>query len=48
MLGFTLRGLGPLDVLKRSVKEFNDDDMATYASALAYQMFFSMFPFICS
>ena len=46
MLGFSLRGLGPLDVLKRAVKEFNEDDMATYASALAYQMFFSMFPFI--
>jgi hypothetical protein len=30
----------------RTVKEFVDDEMSTYASALAYQMLFSLFPFI--
>lgn len=37
----------PLDkVLVRTVKEFMDDEMSTYASALAYQMLFSLFPFL--
>jgi membrane protein len=30
----------------RTVTEFVDDEMSTYASALAYQMLFSLFPFI--
>ncbi|OLF52709.1 YihY/virulence factor BrkB family protein [Pseudomonas chlororaphis] len=33
-------------VLVRTVTEFIDDEMSTYASALAYQMLFSLFPFI--
>ncbi|MCS3466712.1 membrane protein [Pseudomonas sp. JUb42] len=33
-------------VLVRTVKEFLDDEMSTYASALAYQMLFSLFPFL--
>lgn len=33
-------------VLLRTVKEFVDDEMPTYASALAYQMLFSLFPFL--
>ncbi|MFF7708680.1 YhjD/YihY/BrkB family envelope integrity protein [Pseudomonas sp. NPDC007930] len=33
-------------VLIRTVKEFVDDEMPTYASALAYQMLFSLFPFV--
>jgi membrane protein len=33
-------------VIKRSTKEFSDDDMMTYAAAVAYQVFFSLFPFI--
>lgn len=37
-------GLGWL--LKCAVKDFLDDDMPTYASALAYQIFFSLFPFL--
>ena len=41
-----LRGLGPGSVLKRSVTDFIADDMATYAAALAYQVLFSLFPFI--
>lgn len=35
-----------LSVVVRSVKEFSADDMLTYASAVAYQVFFSLFPFI--
>lgn len=41
-----LRGLGPLEVIKRSVKDFIDDEMPTYSAALAFQMFFSLFPFL--
>ncbi|MEB0075791.1 YihY/virulence factor BrkB family protein [Pseudomonas sp. CCI3.2] len=33
-------------VLMRTVNEFMDDEMSTYASALAYQMLFSLFPFL--
>jgi membrane protein len=33
-------------VIKRSGKEFSDDDMMTYAAAVSYQVFFSLFPFI--
>lgn len=42
----TLRNLSLRQVLVRTVKEFVDDEMSTYASALAYQMLFSLFPFI--
>lgn len=42
----TLGGLQLGTVLKRSVKDFLADDMPTYASALAYQAFFSLFPFL--
>ncbi len=41
-----LRGLSLGRVLFRTVHEFLDDEMSTYASALAYQMLFSLFPFI--
>ena len=41
-----LRGLGPWTVLKRSVKDFLDDKMMTYAAALAYQVLFAIFPFV--
>ncbi|OAI93972.1 YihY/virulence factor BrkB family protein [Pseudomonas putida] len=41
-----LRGLPVHRVLVRTVKEFLDDEMSTYASALAYQMLFSLFPFL--
>lgn len=33
-------------VMVRTITEFVDDEMSTYASALAYQMLFSLFPFI--
>ncbi len=41
-----LRGIGPLDLIKETIKDFMDDDMLTYASALAYQVLFSLFPFV--
>lgn len=41
-----IRGLGPFTVVRRAVKKFGEDDMGTYASALAYQVLFSIFPFI--
>jgi membrane protein len=41
-----LRQLRVRAVLVRTVKEFLDDEMSTYASALAYQMLFSLFPFL--
>ncbi|NQD74262.1 YihY/virulence factor BrkB family protein [Pseudomonas sp. CM27] len=41
-----LQGLPLHRVLVRTVKEFLDDEMSTYASALAYQALFSLFPFL--
>ncbi|MCY1277590.1 hypothetical protein D3C76_745470 [compost metagenome] len=43
-----MRGLslGPWTLLKLTVKEFFDDEMPTYAAALAYQGLFSLFPFL--
>lgn len=41
-----LRGLKPFTIIKESVKDFIVDDMATHASALSYQVFFSLFPFV--
>lgn len=41
-----LRGLSPVGLVKESVSDFLADDMTTYASALAYQVLFSLFPFI--
>lgn len=41
-----LKGLPLHRVMMRTVTEFLDDEMSTYASALAYQMLFSLFPFI--
>lgn len=41
-----LRGLGPLELCKKSIHDFFEDDMTTYAAALAYQVLFSIFPFI--
>jgi membrane protein len=38
--------MSPVALIKQSVKEFLEDDMITYASALAYQVLFSIFPFV--
>ncbi len=40
------RKAGVFAIAKRSVKEFSDDDMLTYAAAVSYQVFFSLFPFL--
>ncbi len=37
---------GVWQVAKRSVQEFSADDMLSYAAALSYQVFFSLFPFV--
>ncbi|WP_248802590.1 YihY/virulence factor BrkB family protein [Pseudomonas sp. MWU13-2100] len=41
-----LRDLPLHRVMMRTVTEFVADEMSTYASALAYQMLFSLFPFL--
>ena len=41
-----MKGLPLHRVMVRTITEFVDDEMSTYASALAYQMLFSLFPFI--
>jgi membrane protein len=41
-----LRGLGPGTVVKQAIMDFLADDMPTYAPALAYQVLFSLFPFL--
>ncbi|MDB5982905.1 MAG: Ribonuclease [Pseudomonas sp.] len=41
-----LRNLHMGKVLVHTVNEFMEDEMSTYASALAYQMLFSLFPFL--
>ncbi|EJM20588.1 putative membrane protein [Pseudomonas sp. GM18] len=42
----TMKGLPLHRVMMSTVTEFVADEMSTYASALAYQMLFSLFPFI--
>ncbi|MET1080557.1 MAG: YihY/virulence factor BrkB family protein [Pseudomonas sp.] len=41
-----LRGVGAGTLLKCTVKDFVTDELPTYASALAFQLFFSLFPFL--
>lgn len=41
-----LRGASPLSLIKKTVNDFLEDDMTTYASALSYQVLFSLFPFV--
>lgn len=41
-----LGGIPPLTLGKRSVKEFSNDDMPTYAAALSYHGLFALFPFL--
>ncbi|TVP57147.1 MAG: YihY/virulence factor BrkB family protein [Halomonadaceae bacterium] len=43
---FNTRGLGPVPLIKRAVRDFMADDMMTYAAALAYRGLFSLFPFL--
>ena len=46
MKALDLGGLRPLTLAKRAIKEFIDDDMATYAAALSYHALFALFPFL--
>lgn len=39
-------GQAPLVVIKQAVKDFLDDDMMTYAAALAYRVLLALFPFV--
>jgi membrane protein len=41
-----LRGMNLVTLIRRALKDFNDHDMLTHASALAFQALFSMFPFV--
>ncbi|RZI44247.1 YihY/virulence factor BrkB family protein [Herbaspirillum sp. HC18] len=41
-----LRGLNPFELAMGSAKEFDRDDMMTHACAIAYEVLFSIFPFI--
>ncbi len=41
-----LRGIGPFGLMKQTVKYYLENDMLTYAAALAFQALFSLVPFI--
>jgi membrane protein len=41
-----LGGLGLLELSKRSLKAYLEDDMMTYAAALAFRTLFALFPFV--
>lgn len=40
------RRADPLDLARAAVREYFADEMPTYAAALSYQVFFSLFPFL--
>lgn len=40
------KGVSPVGVGKRSIKEFMNDDMNTYAAALTYRLLLAIFPFL--
>lgn len=42
----SLPNVSTVTVIKRTVADFIDDELPTYASALAFQLFFSLFPFL--
>ncbi|WP_447589590.1 YihY/virulence factor BrkB family protein [Aquipseudomonas campi] len=46
MLFPDLRGVSLWAITKDTVTKFIDDELPTYASALAFQLFFSLFPFL--
>ncbi|SDJ02035.1 membrane protein [Pseudomonas flavescens] len=41
-----IEGVSLFQVMKKTVSDFIEDELPTYASALAFQMFFSLFPFL--
>ena len=40
------KGLNPIDVGKRAIKDYMNDDMNTYAGALTYRTLLAIFPFL--
>ena len=43
-----LHGVSTFSIIKRTFRNFIDDDMPTYAAALSYRALFSLFPFLLS
>lgn len=41
-----LRDVGWVEIIKRTFKAFGEDDMDSYAAALAYRAMFALFPFL--
>lgn len=41
-----LHGVSTFSLIKKTFKNFIDDDMSTYAAALSYRALFSLFPFL--
>lgn len=41
-----LHGVSTFSIIKRTFRNFIDDDMPTYAAALSYRALFSLFPFL--
>ncbi|MBA2468496.1 MAG: YihY/virulence factor BrkB family protein [Chloroflexia bacterium] len=41
-----LHDTNPVELIKRSVRDFLKDDMGTYAAALSYHALFALFPFV--
>lgn len=41
-----LQGVSLFSLIKKTARNFIDDDMSTYAAALAYRALFSLFPFL--
>ena len=41
-----LRGVSWWTIVRKTATDFIDDELPTYASALAFQLFFSLFPFL--
>lgn len=46
MVFLDLHGLSTFSIIKKTFRNFIDDDMPTYAAALSYRALFSLFPFL--
>lgn len=46
MTNLGLGNMGVMEVGKRAFKDFQDDDMSTYAAALTYRILLALFPFL--
>lgn len=45
-MAFLKLQVGVVTLVKQTIKVFNDNDLSTYAAALAYRALFSIFPFV--